>query len=57
MKQGKYAGERKDLHGRTALLREHLDDDTKYLVQFDTMNIPEAFGWHEFNKEEFIDVR
>lgn len=45
------------LKGKTALIREGSASD-RVLAQFDDVTVPEAFGWHEFMRDEFsIEIR
>lgn len=49
-----YAGERPDLTGMTALVRDDPEDAEKVLVQFDDAPVMElCFGWHPFPREAF----
>lgn len=51
MKHSIYIGERAELIGAGALLRF---EGNIVLAQFDKLYFPEAFGWHEFQKSEFV---
>ena len=52
MLHGTYIGKTQKLIGKTALLRR---DPNGLLAQFDDRTIiPYSYGWHLFEKEEFV---
>lgn len=61
MRHGTYVGKDSRLYGKTALIRD--DPITKefgnsfplQLAQFDDTELEEAFGWHLFNRSDFIE--
>ena len=60
MLHGRYsmAGPDQRLRGEGALLRQDAADPDCWLAQFDNMEIlPEAFGWHVFPKDLFVELR
>ncbi len=44
------------LRFKGALLRKDPEDASKYLAQFDPLWLPEAHGWHSFQRNLFVNV-
>jgi len=44
------------LRFKGALIMQHPEKEDHYLTQFDARHLPEAFGWHAFPKNLFINI-
>jgi len=54
MKHGTYISNREDLKGKTALIMDDPESNTRgVLAQFDDLSLREAFNWWSFYSYEF----
>ena len=58
MKHGMYCGNGPymKLRYKGAILRQDPETKENYLAQFDDKCLHEAFGWHSFPKDHFINI-
>jgi hypothetical protein len=57
MWHGIYIGTNCELYNKGALIMEWDSKGRKCMAQFDAIRLKESHGWHEFDKDDFINVR